>query len=219
MGLRDKVLKVISDPTIAYILLMLGLAGLYFELSTPGAILPGILGGIFLILAFYAFQTLPINYAGLLLILLAVVLFIAEVKVASHGLLAAGGITAMLLGSLMLIRRSEPFMRISMAAILWTTAATSAFFIFIVSMGLKAQRQKTTTGVEGLIGQIGTARTPLQPEGRVFVEGELWSARCEEGAEPGEKVRVLAVKGLMLVVGKAEAVEAHAAPTQDQRRG
>ena len=114
MGLRDKVLKVISDPTIAYILLMLGLAGLYFELSTPGAILPGILGGICLILAFYAFQTLPINYAGLLLILLAIILFIAEVKVASHGLLAAGGIAAMILGSMMLIKSSEPFMRISL---------------------------------------------------------------------------------------------------------
>jgi len=220
MGLRDKVLKVISDPTIAYILLMLGLAGLYFELSTPGAILPGILGGIFLILAFYAFQTLPINYAGLLLILLALILFIAELKVTSHGLLAAGGIAAMILGSLMLIKSSEPFMRISLAAILWTTAATSAFFIFIVTLGLKAQRQKTTTGAEGLIGQLGTVRTQLQPEGRVFVGGELWSARCEEGAEPGEKVRVTAVRGLMLAVSKEmAAVEARTAPSQDERGG
>jgi len=217
MGLGDKVLKVISDPTIAYLLMMLGLAGLYFELSTPGAILPGILGGICLILAFYAFQTLPINYAGLLLILLAIVLFIAEVKVASHGLLAAGGITAMILGSLMLIKSSEPFMRISLAAILATTGATAAFFIFMVTMALKTQRQKTTTGVEGLIGQVGTARTPLRPEGRIFVGGELWSARCEEGAETGDKVRVQAVKGLMLMVGKeAAVVEAHAAPTQDR---
>jgi len=217
MGLRDKVLKVISDPTIAYLLMMLGLAGLYFELSTPGAILPGILGGICLILAFYAFQTLPINYAGLLLILLAIVLFIAEVKVASHGLLAAGGITAMILGSLMLIKSSEPFMRISLAAILATTGATAAFFIFIVTMALRTQRQKTTTGVEGLIGQVGTVRTPLRPEGRIFVGGELWSARCEEGAETGDKVRVQAVKGLMLMVGKeAAVVEAHAVPTQDR---
>ena len=217
MGLRDKVLKVISDPTIAYLLMMLGLAGLYFELSTPGAILPGILGGICLILAFYAFQTLPINYAGLLLILLAIVLFIAEVKVASHGLLAAGGITAMILGSLMLIKSSEPFMRISLAAILATTGATAAFFIFIVTMALRTQRQKTTTGMEGLIGQVGTARTPLRPEGRIFVGGELWSARCEEGAEAGDKVRVQAVKGLILMVGKeAAAVEAPAIPTQDR---
>ncbi len=219
MGLRDKVLKVISDPTIAYILLMLGLAGLYFELSTPGAILPGVLGGICLILAFYAFQTLPINYAGLLLILLAIILFIAEVKVASHGLLAAGGIAAMILGSIMLIKRSEPFMRISMSAILLTTGATAAFFIFIVTMALRAQRQKTTTGIEGLIGQVGTARTPLQPEGRILVGGELWSARCEEGAEPGEKVRVQAVNGLTLLVSnETAAVTAHAAPSQDERR-
>ncbi len=217
MGLRDKVLKVIADPTIAYILLMLGLAGLYFELSTPGAILPGILGGICLILAFYGFQTLPINYAGLLLILLAIILFIAEVKVTSHGLLAAGGIAAMLLGSVMLIKSSAPFMRISLVAILMTTGATAAFFLFIVTMALRAQRQKTTTGVEGLIGQVGTARTPLRPEGRIFVGGELWSARCEEGAEPGEKVRVRAVSGLMLEVGKVEAVEANAAASQDER--
>ncbi len=218
MGLRDKVLKVIADPTIAYILLMLGLAGLYFELSTPGAILPGILGGICLILAFYGFQTLPINYAGLLLILLAIILFIAEVKVTSHGLLAAGGIAAMLLGSVMLIKSSAPFMRISLVAILMTTGATAAFFLFIVTMALRAQRQKTTTGVEGLIGQVGTARTPLRPEGRIFVGGELWSARCEEGAEPGEKVRVRAVSGLMLEVGKVEAVDAHAVASQDERR-
>jgi membrane-bound serine protease (ClpP class) len=219
MGLRDKVLKVISDPTVAYILLMLGLAGLYFEFSTPGAILPGILGGISLILAFYAFQTLPINYAGLLLILLSVVLFLAEVKVASHGLLAAGGIVSMILGSLMLIKRSEPFMRISLSAILLTTAATSAFFIFLAMMGLKAQRQKTTTGMEGLIGQVGTARTPLRPEGRVFIGGELWSARCDDGAEAGEQVRVLEVRGLTLVVAREAGVVAQASAAHDQRGG
>ncbi len=202
MGLRDKILKVISDPTIAYILLMLGLAGLYFELSTPGAILPGVLGGIFLILAFYGFQTLPINYAGLLLILLAIILFIAEVKVTSYGMLTVGGIVAMILGSFMLIRSPEPFLRISLSAILFTTAATAAFFGFIVTMALRAQRQKTTTGVEGLIGQVGTVRTPLKPEGSVLVGGELWSAQCEEGAEPGDKVRVRAVKGLLLKVDR-----------------
>jgi membrane-bound serine protease (ClpP class) len=222
MGLRDKVLKVISDPTIAYMLLMLGLAGLYFELSTPGAILPGALGGIFLILAFYGFQTLPINYAGLLLILLAIILFIAEVKVVSHGMLAVGGITAMILGSTMLIRSPEPFLRISLIAILGTTAVTAAFFSFIVIMALRAQRQKTTTGVEGLIGQIGTVRTSLTPEGSVLVGGELWSAHCEKGAEPGDKVRILAVKGLMLFVSQENevvAVEADAMSTQQQQGG
>ncbi|MDE2485653.1 MAG: nodulation protein NfeD [candidate division NC10 bacterium] len=222
MGLRDKILKVISDPTIAYMLLMLGLAGLYFELSTPGAILPGVLGGICLILAFYAFQTLPINYAGLLLILLAVILFIAEVKVVSHGMLALGGIAAMILGSTMLIKSPESFMRISLPAILGTTAVTAGFFIFVVTMALRAQRQKTTTGAEGLIGQIGTVRTPLKPEGSVLVGGELWSAQCEEGAEPGNKVRVRAVKGLMLFVSKdneAVAVEADAMSTRQQQGG
>jgi membrane-bound serine protease (ClpP class) len=222
MGLRDKILKVISDPTIAYMLLMLGLAGLYFELSTPGAILPGVLGAICLILAFYGFQTLPINYAGLLLILLAIILFIAEVKVVSHGMLAVGGIAAMILGSVMLIKSPEPFMRISLSAILLTTAATAAFFGFIVTMALRAQRQKTTTGVEGLIGQIGTVMTPLKPEGSVLVGGELWSAQCEEGAEPGDKVRVRAVKGLMLFVSQeneAVAVEADALSTQQRQGG
>ncbi|MDE2058154.1 MAG: nodulation protein NfeD [candidate division NC10 bacterium] len=222
MGLRDKILKVISDPTIAYMLLMLGMAGLYFELSTPGAILPGVLGGICLILAFYAFQTLPINYAGLLLILLAIILFIAEVKVVSHGILAVGGIIAMILGSTMLIRSPESFMRISLPAILGTTAVTAAFFIFVVTMALRAQRQKTTTGAEGLIGQIGTVRTPLTPEGSVLVGGELWSAQCKEGAEPGSKVRVRAVKGLMLFVSKdneAVTVEADAMSTQQRQGG
>lgn len=222
MNLRDKILKVISDPTIAYMLLMLGLAGLYFELSNPGAILPGVLGGICLILALYAFQTMPINYAGLLLILLAIILFIAEVKVTSYGMLTVGGIIAMILGSFMLIRSPEPFMRISLSAILFTTAATAAFFGFVVTMALRAQRQKTTTGAEGLIGQIGTVRTPLKPEGSVLLEGELWSAHCEEGAEPGEKVRVRAVQGLLLFVSKeheAVALEADARLTQQRQGG
>jgi membrane-bound serine protease (ClpP class) len=222
MGLRDKILKVISDPTIAYMLLMLGLAGLYFELSNPGAILPGVLGGISLILAFYALQTLPINYAGLLLILLAIILFIAEVKVTSYGMLTVGGIVAMILGSVMLIKSPEPFLRISLSAILFTTAATAAFFGFVVTMALKAQRQRTTTGTEGLIGQIGTVRTPLKPEGSIMVGGELWSAQCEEGAEPGEKVTILAVKGLKLFVNKEHetvAIEADALSTQQRQGG
>ncbi|MBZ0168470.1 hypothetical protein MELA_02736 [Candidatus Methylomirabilis lanthanidiphila] len=218
MSLRDKILKVISDPTIAYMLLMLGLAGLYFEFSTPGAILPGVLGGICLILAFYAFQTLPINYAGLLLILLAIILFIAEVKVTSYGILAVGGIIAMVLGSMMLIKSPAPFMRISLPTIVLTTGATAAFFIFLVTMALRAQRQQTTTGAEGLIGQIGTARTSLRPEGMVFVEGELWSAQCEEGAEPGDKVRVRALKGLMLFVSKDQGTVDVEADTMSTRR-
>jgi membrane-bound serine protease (ClpP class) len=202
MGLRDKVLSVISNPTIAYMLLILGMAGLYFELSTPGAILPGVLGGICLILAFYAFQTLPINYAGLLLIILGVVLFIAEVTVVSHGILTIGGITAMILGSLMLIDSPAPFLQISLSAILGVTAATTAFFVFAIGAVFRAHRRQPATGREGLVGQVGVARTRLNPDGLIFIRGEIWNATCPEGAESGEQVQVTSVAGLKLNVKK-----------------
>ena len=202
MGLRDKVLSVISNPTIAYILLILGMAGLYFELSTPGAILPGVLGGICLILAFYAFQTLPINYAGLLLIILGVILFIAEVMVVSHGILTIGGIAAMILGSLMLIDSPAPFLQISLSAILGVTAATTAFFVFAIGAVFRAHRRQPATGREGLVGQAGVARTRLNPDGLIFIRGEIWNATCAEGVEPGEQVQVTAVAGLKLKVKK-----------------
>jgi membrane-bound serine protease (ClpP class) len=202
MGLRDKVLSVISNPTIAYILLILGMAGMYFELSTPGAILPGVLGGICLILAFYAFQTLPINYAGLLLIILGVILFIAEVTVVSHGILTIGGIAALILGSLMLIDSPAPFLQISLSAILGVTAATTAFFVFAIGAVFRAHRRQPATGREGLVGQAGVARTRLNPDGLIFIRGEIWNATCVEGAEPGEQVQVTSVAGLKLKVKK-----------------
>jgi membrane-bound serine protease (ClpP class) len=202
---RDQVLRVISDPTIAYILLLLGLAGLYFEFSTPGAILPGVLGGICLILAFYAFQTLPINYAGLLLILLAIVLFIAEALVVSHGILTAGGIVSMLLGSIMLIDSPAPYMRISISAIVGATAATTAFFVLLVGAAVRAQAGKPKTGKEGLLGMVGVARTRLAPSGLVFVHGAIWSAEAPEAVEVGEPVEVVAVDGLRLKVQKVKA--------------
>ncbi len=202
MTFREKILKIISDPTVAYILLMLGLLGLYFEFSTPGAILPGVLGGIFLILAFYAFQTLPVNYAGLLLIILATILFVAEIKVQSHGILTIGGVTSLILGSLMLVDSPAPFMRISLSAILAMAGATTAFFLFVVGFGVRALRRPTTTGAEGLIGTVGTARTRLAPEGQVLVRGELWSARCAEPVEPGEPIRVEQMEGLRLTVSR-----------------
>lgn len=202
MSFRDKILSVISNPTIAYILLILGMAGLYFELSTPGAILPGVLGGICLILAFYAFQTLPINYAGLLLIILGVILFIAEVMVVSHGILTIGGIAAMILGSLMLIDSPAPFLQISLSAILGVTAATTAFFVFAIGAVFRAHRRQPATGREGLVGQAGVARTRLKPDGLIFIRGEIWNATCAEGVEPGEQVQVTAVTGLKLKVKK-----------------
>src|SRR5574341_2209252 len=208
MNLREKILKIITDPTIAYLLLILGLAGLYFEFSTPGAILPGVLGAIALILALYAFQQLPINYAGVLLILLAIVMFIAEIKVVSHGVLTAGGIAAMVLGSLMLIDAPAPYMRISIGAILATAGATAAFFLFVVGAGVKALRAKTATGQEGLVGQVGVVRLRLEPRGQVYLRGELWNAECEQAIEPGESVRVTAVDGLTLRVVPIQAATA-----------
>ncbi|MFQ5847154.1 MAG: nodulation protein NfeD [Candidatus Methylomirabilales bacterium] len=202
MSFRDKVLKVISNPTIAYMLLILGMAGLYFELSNPGAILPGVLGGISLILAFYALQTLPINFAGLILIILGVLLFIAELQVVSHGVLTAGGIAAMLLGSLMLIDSPAPFLRISLSAIIGVTAATAAFFFLVIGAAIRVHRRQPVTGREGLIGQRGVARTALKPEGQIFVVGEIWNAKCDEAVESGGHVEVTGIAGLTLQVRK-----------------
>ncbi|HYL82046.1 MAG TPA: nodulation protein NfeD, partial [Candidatus Acidoferrum sp.] len=208
MNLREKVLRIITDPTIAYLLLILGLAGLYFEFSTPGAVLPGILGGISLILALYAFQQLPINYAGVLLILLAIVMFIAEIKVMSHGVLTLGGIAAMILGSMMLINTSAPYLRISIGAILATAGATAAFFLVVVGAGVRALHSRTATGPEGLVGEVGVVRSRLAPRGQIFLRGELWNAECEMPIEAGESVRVTAVDGLTLRVVSVQAAMA-----------
>jgi len=202
MGFRDKVLKVISDPTIAYIFLILGFYGLFFELSNPGSILPGIVGGIFLILAFFAFQSLPVNYAGLLLILFAMILFLAEVKVMSHGLLTTGGIISMILGSLMLVDSPIPSLRISRTVILAAVLVTTGFFVFVVTKGLHIQMKKPTTGREGLVGEVGVVRSRIDLEGQIAVRGEIWAAFCDEAVEAGEKVRVLEVVGLKVKVEK-----------------
>ena len=199
---RDRILEVITNPNIAYILYTLGMLGLFFELSNPGAIFPGIIGGICLILAFFAFQSLPINYAGVLLMILALILFLLEIKIPSHGALTIGGIISMLLGSLLLIDSPFPYMRVSLSLILVIVISTALFFIFAVGMGLKAQRRKPTTGEVGLIGQIAVARSPLDLEGTVFVEGELWKAISDQPVQTGEKVRILAVEHLTLKVTK-----------------
>ncbi|MEK6716595.1 MAG: nodulation protein NfeD [candidate division NC10 bacterium] len=219
MNLREKILKIITDPTIAYLLLILGLAGLYFEFSTPGAILPGVLGGISLILALYAFQQLPINYAGVLLILLAIVMFVAEIKIVSHGVLTAGGIAAMILGSMMLINTPAPYMRISLTAIIGTAAATAAFFLFVVGAGVRALRSRTTTGMEGLIGEIGVVRTRLAPRGQVFLRGELWNAEGDGVVETGESVRITGMAGLTLRVVPVQRATAASDPVAMGRSG
>jgi membrane-bound serine protease (ClpP class) len=202
ISLRDEILGVITNPNIAYILYSLGMLGIFFELSNPGAIFPGIIGGICLILAFFSFQSLPINYAGLLLMALALIFFILEVKIVSHGALTIGGIISMLLGSLMLFESPEPYMRASLSVIIFVVLATAAFFVFAVGMGLKAQRRKTTTGEAGMVGKVGVARSPLKPEGYVFVHGEIWKAEADEPIEQGEKVVVKEVEHLTLKVTK-----------------
>lgn len=200
----NRILDKIIDPNIAYILMLLGIYGLIFELSNPGALLPGIVGGISLVLAFLAFQVLPINFAGLALIIFAVILFIAEVKVASHGLLAVGGAISMLLGSMMLIDTPLPFLRVSVSLIFVAVVTTTLFFLFAVGMGIRAQRRKPTTGMQGLIGEIGEAQSDIDPEGRVFLHGEIWRARSDSRIEKGEEIKVLAVEGLRLRVSKKE---------------
>ncbi len=204
MGFRQRFLATLSNPNIAYILMMIGLVGLYFELAHPGAIFPGVIGGISLVLAFFAFRTLPVNYAGVLLIVLGIFLFIAEVKIASYGLLTMGGLVSLAIGSIMLFDSPVPFLRASFAVIIPTMLATAGFFIFVVAAALKAQLAKPTTGSEGIVGEIGVATTRLDPEGKVFVHGELWNAYSDNVIEPEDKIRVLKTEGLMLKVEKTK---------------
>ena len=180
--------------------MILGFYGLYFELSNPGAILPGVAGAICLILAFYALQTLPINYAGLMLIVLGIALFIMEAFITSHGVLGVGGTIAMLLGSMMLIDSPIPAMRVSWAVIIPVVAASALLFIVTLTVAIRAQRSKVDTGREGLIGLVGEARTDIGAKGQVFVRGEYWNAWSDEPVSKGEKITVVAVEGLRLKV-------------------
>ncbi|MFH2011157.1 MAG: nodulation protein NfeD [Pseudomonadota bacterium] len=200
MGIRHNILNILSNPNIAYVLMMIGFLGLYFELAHPGVIFPGVIGAISLILAFFAFQTLPINYAGILLIVLAIILFIVEVKVTSFGLLTIGGIVSMLLGSLMLFESPVPYLRVSWSVVIPVVLGTSALFILSATLAFRAYLSKPTTGMEGLEGEIGVAKTEILQEGKVFIHGEYWNAYSDEVIPEGEKVRVLKVDSLQLKV-------------------
>jgi membrane-bound serine protease (ClpP class) len=203
MSFSEKVLNIISDPNLAYMLLMLGFYGLLFELYNPGAIFPGIAGVIGLVLGLYALHTLPVNYAGLALMIFGIILFLLEIKITSHGLLTIGGIISLLLGSLMLIRDDTafPILKISTTVILSTTAITALFFLFVVGAGIRAQRAKPVTGLEAFIGETGIVLEPLDPLGNVRVHGEIWQALSETGRiEAGEKIRVLSMKNFRLTV-------------------
>jgi membrane-bound serine protease (ClpP class) len=204
MSFIEKLLNIISDPNIAYILLMLGFYGIMFELYSPGTILPGIIGVISLILAFYSLQTLPVNYAGMALIVFALLLFLLEIKIASHGVLAIGGIISLIIGSMMLIRTgSGEVGRISWTVIISATAITSLFFLFVIGMGIKAQRLKPATGSDALLHEMGLANEVLNPSGMVLVHGELWQAESVSGEiTKGEKIRVKNRQGFKLFVEK-----------------
>jgi len=203
MNKRQKILDTISNPNVAYMLMMLGLVGLYFELSNPGLILPGVIGGISLILALYAMQTLPINYAGLLLIVLGLVLFIVELNVMSFGLLSAGGVVSILLGSLMLIDSDDPAMQISKTVLVPTLGVFMAISLGILYLAAKSQRHRSVSGAEGLIGAEGVVKAELNPVGSVLIHGEVWNAEGDGKISAGEKVAVSAVEGLKLKVKPA----------------
>lgn len=207
MGFARIVLNTISYPNVAYILMMLGFYGLFFELASPGAIFPGVIGGICLILAFYAFQTIPVNYAGVLLILLAIFLFAAEAMVISHGILGIGGIVAMFLGSIMLFDSPLPYLRASLSVIIPTVLATAGLFILALTFAIKAQFKKSSTGAEGMVGQVGEARSRIAPTGKVFAVGAYWDAESDEVIEEGEKVKVIALNGLKIKVSKEQRLD------------
>lgn len=203
MGFFQKVLSRISDPNIAYIIMMLGFFGLIFELFSPGAIFPGIAGVIFLILAFYSMSSMPVNYAGIALIVFGIILFLLELKIISHGLLAIGGIISVFLGSMILFRTSptENFVALSWSAIISVTAVTTLFFLFLVTMGLRAQRSKPVSGANAMIGKTAQTLNALDLSGQVKLMGETWNAvSLSQKINENEKVIVKEIKGLTLYV-------------------
>jgi membrane-bound serine protease (ClpP class) len=202
MPFKYRFLSYISDPSIAYLLMMIGFYGILFEIYSPGTIFPGVLGGISLILALYAFQTIPISYAGLSLIILGVIFFVVELKVASHGLLGIAGVISIVIGSVMLVDLPQSWLSISWLSIATVAVASMIFFLGVLSYAVKAQMSKVRTGREGMIGEVGVARSDIAPSGKVFLHGELWDALAEDPVEAGERVVVIAVEGMTVKVRK-----------------
>jgi len=196
----QKFLSTIAHPNIAYILMTLGGLGLYFELSNPGAVLPGVVGGICLILAFFALSVLPVNYAGVALIILAMIFFIAEIKVTSYGLLTVAGVISLILGSLMLFKSADPAIRVSLELIISMAVFTLVVVTFLVSMVIRSHRAQVATGAEGLLNKYGVTRTQVGRRGKVFVHGEIWNASADEEIPAGSPVEIVSVDGLTLRV-------------------
>ncbi len=201
MTLREKLLLILTNPNIAYILLLLGIYGLFFELQNPGMIFPGVVGGICLILGFYALHLLPVNYAGVALIILSAIFFILEIYVTSHGLLSVGGVISLVIGSLILFGSDQPFLRVSWEVIMVVVIIIVIFVGLLLFMGIKAQFRKPTAGKEGLVGETGIARTDIDDKGgTAFVHGEWWNAVSEKPIKRGAKIRVIDSEGMILKV-------------------
>jgi len=200
IGTRQGILAAISNPNIAYLLLLIGLAGLYFEFSTPGAILPGVIGGISLLLAFFGLSTLPVNYTGVLLILFSIILFIAEIKIMSHGMLTVGGVISLALGSFMLFDTPEPALRISLQVLIPAVLVASGFFIVVIWLAIKAQMRKHYSGTETMADGRGEASTDIDGKGKIFYQGEYWTAESDQFIPKGANVRIKKVDGLNLIV-------------------
>ena len=199
---RDRFLRTLADPNIAYILMMLGLAGLYFELSHPGAIFPGVIGGIALILAFYSFQTLTVNYAGLMLIIMGIILLILEMKVPSFGMLTVGGLICLTLGSIMLFKTPEQYAQLSLGVMIPVLLTVSGFFVVVTGLVVRAQTSRDVTGTGGLVGETGPVKSWEGGRGKVYVHGELWHAVSDDHLSPGDRIEVATVEGLRLTVRK-----------------
>ncbi|MGW8178168.1 MAG: NfeD family protein, partial [bacterium] len=207
LNFRMRLLSLITDPNIGYILMLLGFYGIFFELINPGAIFPGVLGGICLILAFYAFQTLPVNYAGILLILLGLIMFLLEIKIVSYGILTIGGVISIIIGSIMLFDTPGPFIKLSLNVILFAAAVTALFFTVTIRLAYRAWKRKPVTGSEGLVGLEGIALSDVHQAGMVLVHGEYWQAQSALPITKGERLLVEAVQGLTLKVKKKENTE------------
>ena len=212
MSIKQRVLSFIMDPNIAFILFAIGMLALYAEFNHPGAVLPGVVGLICILLAVFALNLLPTRYAALALLLAAFVLFALEAKFTSHGVLGAGGVICMTLGALLLVDGPIPEMRVHLVTALAVSIPMGIIVVFLMGLVLKARKNRVVTGSEGMIGEIGVARTQLGPEGKVFVHGELWNARAAGEIAAGTRVRVSAVNGLRLVVEPIDQPSPTAAP-------
>jgi membrane-bound serine protease (ClpP class) len=200
MTLKQRILSFIMDPNIAFALVAIGMLALYAEFNHPGAVVPGVVGLVFILLAAFALNLLPTNYAALVLILAAFALFALEAKFATHGVLAIGGIAALTIGGLLLVDGPIPEMRVRLSTALAVSLPLGAITLFLLTLVVKARRRKSMSGAQGLIGAIGVARTAIAPEGKVFVQGEIWNAISQTAVAPDEPVEVRSVDGLTLQV-------------------